>query len=162
MAAVFVIERTYMLICYLSQWAKVRHEYFELSDRINWGPANARLSQTRIIETSASTIASLAVFFFFSSPIWSQQNFPRDPGRWLFVRQRVALYCEGCRIYTRNPRIGRGPRGASVTALFRISELVTIVIARIIAEKLHAFLCRIVSLYPDRHGIESNREEGGF
>lgn len=112
------------------------------------GPANARLSQTRIIETSASTIASLAVFFFFVSDLIPAE-FPTRPGTVTLCRR-----CEGCRIYTRNPRIGRGPRGAPVTALFRVSELVMIVIARIIAEKLRAFLFGIASLYPKSQSLQ--------
>lgn len=38
---IFAIERTHTLIYYSPQRTKVRHEYFELSDRINLGPTNA-------------------------------------------------------------------------------------------------------------------------
>lgn len=121
----------------------MQHEYFELSDRINWGPANA-VTDAHNRDVSLYDRLSRSFFFFVSDLIPAE--FPTRPGTVTLCTTTLRYIGEGCRIYTRNPRIERGPRGAPVTALFRVSELVMIVIARIIAEKLRAFLFEIASL----------------
>lgn len=125
---IFAIERTHhALIYYSPQRAKVRHEYFELSDRINGGPLTRRLSQTRIIEMSVSTIVRLSPGGFFVSDLIPAE-FPTRPRAMTLCMTTLRYIAKRVQnLYAESPH--RDAWRALLLAVSQISELVTIVIA---------------------------------